>query len=115
MAITKVAAFIQGPPEATRNGFSSTDEADLVSALMYFRNQVKGGPISLVYFSRVHIPFFLVHALPGRSLIISGVGEPKISVRHSTMPSLTNLREQLREIEQPEQVPRLLGVVIQTF
>ena len=115
MAITKVAGFIRGPPEAMRNGFSSTDEADLVSALMYFRHQVKGGPVPLVYFSRVYVPFFLVHALPGRSLIISGIGEPKISVRHSTMPSLTNLREQLREIEQPEKVPGLLGKIIQTF
>ena len=115
VAITKVAAFIQGPPEAMRDGFSSTEEADLVSALMYFRNQVKASSVPLVYFSRVYVPFFLVHALPGRSLIISGIGEPKISVRHSTIPSLSDLREQLREIEQLEQVPRLLGQVIQTF
>ena len=98
-----------------RDGFASTEEADLVSALMYFRNQVKDRTVPLVYFSRVYVPFFLVHALPGRSLIISGIGEPKISVRHSTIPSLADLREQLRQIDQPEQVPGLLGKVIQLF
>jgi hypothetical protein len=115
VAITKVAAFIQGPPEATRNGFSSTDEADLVSALMYFHSQVKSGSIPLVYFARFFVPFYLVHALPGRSLIISGIGEPTITVRHSTIPSLADLREQVRTIDQPEQVPNLLGKIIQTF
>ena len=73
MAITKVAAFIQGPPEAMKNGFASTPEADLVSALMYLRGQVQQ-PLPYVYLTRLYLPFFLVHALPGRSLIISGVG-----------------------------------------
>ncbi|MFX0168681.1 MAG: hypothetical protein ACFE89_04895 [Candidatus Hodarchaeota archaeon] len=115
MAITKVATFIKGPPEAMRNGFTSTEEADLVSAVMYFRTQVKSSSIPLVYLARLYVPFYLVHALPGRSLIISGVGEPAISVRHSSIPSLVHLREQLRGIEQPEQVPRFLGEIIQLF
>ncbi|MDO8122990.1 MAG: hypothetical protein Q6364_01225, partial [Candidatus Hermodarchaeota archaeon] len=114
VAITKVASFIQGPPEAMKNGFSSTPEADLVSALMYLRTQVQE-PIPYVYLSRVYVPFFLVHALPGRSLIISGVGEPTISVRHSSIPSLVQMREKLRSIEKMELVPKLLGEFIQTF
>ncbi|MFW9831318.1 MAG: hypothetical protein ACFFD8_06045 [Candidatus Thorarchaeota archaeon] len=114
MAITKVAAFIQGPPEAMKNGFSSTPEADLVSALMYLRNQVQQ-PIPYLYLSRLYLPFFLVHALPGRSLIISGVGEPTISVRHSSIPSLAQMRAELRSIERLELVPNLLGKLIQAF
>ncbi|MFW9986710.1 MAG: hypothetical protein ACFFDJ_09120, partial [Candidatus Odinarchaeota archaeon] len=114
MAITKVAAFIQGPPEAMRNGFSSTPEADLVSALMYLRNQVQD-PLPYVYLAQMYVPFFLVHALPGRSLIISGVGEPTISVRHSSLPSMAQIREDLRNVEKVELVPNTLGVFIKTF
>jgi hypothetical protein len=114
VAITKVAAFIQGPPEAMRNGFSSTPEADLVSALMYLRNQVRE-PLPYVYMAQMYVPFFLVHALPGRSLIISGIGEPTISVRHSSPPSLVQLREKLRSVEKVELVPNVLGAFIQMF
>lgn len=114
MAITKVAAFIQGPPEAMRNGFSSTPEADLVSALMYLRNQVQD-PLPYVYLAQMYVPFFLVHALPGRSLIISGVGEPTISVRHSSLPSMAQIREDLRKVEKVELVPNTLGGFIKTF
>ncbi len=114
VAITKVAAFIQGPSEAMKDGFSSTPEADLVTALMFLNKQIRD-PTTFSYFSQVYLPFFLVHALPGRSLIISGVGEPTISVRHSSIPSLVQMRADLRNVERIELVPKLLGEFIQTF
>ncbi len=114
MAITKVAAFIQGPPEAMKDGFSSTPEADLATALMFLQKQIKE-PTPFTYFSQVYLPFYLVHALPGRSLIISGVGEPTISVRHSSIPSLVQMRADLRNVERIELVPKLLGEFIQAF
>lgn len=114
MAITKVAAFIQGSPEAMKNGFASTPEADLVSALMYLRGQVQQ-PLPYVYLARLYLPFFLVHALPGRSLIISGVGEPTITVRHASIPSLAQMRAEVRSVERLELVPNLLGKLIHTF
>jgi hypothetical protein len=114
VAITKVAAFIKGPPEATKDGFSSTPEADLATALMFLRNQLRE-PMPFAYFSPVYLPFYLVHALPGRSLIISGVGEPTISVRHSSIPSLVQMRAELRNVERIELVPKLLGEFIQAF
>jgi hypothetical protein len=114
VAITKVAAFIQGPSEAMKDGFSSTPEADLASALMFLHRQVREG-VSLTYFSQVYLPFYMVHALPGRSLIISGIGEPTISVRHSSIPSLVQMRAELRNVERIELVPKLLGEFIQAF
>ncbi len=114
MAITKVAAFIQGPPDAMKDGFSSTPEADLASALLFLQKQIRE-PVSFSYFSKVYLPFYLVHALPGRSLIISGVGEPTISVRHSSIPSLVQMRAELRNIEKIELVPKLLGEFIEGF
>ena len=114
MAITKVAAFIQGPSEAMKDGFSSTPEADLATALLFLHKQVRE-PVPYLYFSQVFIPFNMVHALPGRSLIISGVGELTISVRHSSIPSLVQMRAELRNIERIELVPKLLGEFIQTF
>ncbi len=114
MAITKVAAFIQGPPDAMKNGLSSTPEADLASALIHLQNQVKE-PLPYDYFACVYLPFFLVHALPGRSLIISGVGEPTISVRHTSIPSLLTIRAEMRSIEKVELVPKILGEFIQVY
>jgi hypothetical protein len=114
VAITKVAVFIQGPSEAMKNGFASTPEADLVTALQFLRKQARE-PVPFTYFSKVYLPFFMVHALPGRSLIISGVGAPTISVRHSSIPSLVQMRAELRNVEKIELVPKLLGEFIQAF
>ncbi len=114
MAITRVAAFIQGPSEAMKNGLSSTPEADLVSALMYLRKQVQES-LPYAFLAQIYLPFYLVHALPGRSLLISGVGEPTISIRHSSIPSLVQMRAELRNVEKIELVPKMLGEFIQAF
>jgi len=97
-----------------KDGFSSTPEADLATALLFLQKQIRE-PVSFSYFSKVYLPFYLVHALPGRSLIISGVGEPTISVRHSSIPSLVQMRAELRNIEKIELVPKLLGEFIEGF
>ena len=114
MAVMKVATFIRGPSESAEYGFGSTAEADLVAALLYLQKQVPKA-VRLNYISQLYLPFFLVHALPGRSLVISGIGEPTVTVRHSTVPSLVQIRSQLRTIEDVNLVPNLLGELIQTF
>jgi hypothetical protein len=114
VAVTKVAAFFQTSPSSLDTDFQHTPEADFAAALLFLREKIKG-PLRISYFSRLYLPFFLVHALPGRSLIISGIGEPKITIRHASVPPLAQLRDLLRSSEELEMVPYLLDQLQEKF
>jgi hypothetical protein len=114
VAITKVAAFFRSDAERPSGEYPYTREADLVAAVMFLRNQVSPS-IGLSYISQLYLPFFFVHALPGRSLLVSGIGNPKVSVRNSSIPSLGEVRAQLRGVDELEQVPGLLAELTRRF
>ncbi len=114
MAVTKVTAFFQTSPSSLDTDFQHTPEIDFAAALLFLREKIKA-PIRISFFSRLYLPFFLVHALPGRSLIISGIGEPKITIRHASVPPLAQLRDLLRSSEELEMVPYLLDKLQEKF
>jgi hypothetical protein len=114
VAITKVAAFFRSDAERPSGEFPYTREADLVAAMMFLHDQVSAS-ISFSYITQLYLPFFFVHALPGRSLLVSGIGNPKVMVRNSSIPSLAEIRAQLRGVEELEQVPALLAQLTRRF
>jgi len=107
---TKVASFLSCPEEVDREReIARSSEAGLVAALMFLHRQSKQvGPLRFSFLARLYIPLYLVHATPGRSLVVSGIGSPTISVRHSTIPSMAEIQSQLRSTTELEQVPSLL-------
>jgi hypothetical protein len=114
VAITKVAAYFRSDGERPSGEFPYTREADLVAATMFLSSQVPAS-VRFSYITQLYLPFFFVHALPGRSLLVSGIGNPKVTVRHSSVPSLAEIRAQLRGIEELEQIPSLLADVARRF
>lgn len=114
MAITKVAAYFRTDVERPSGEFPYTREADLVAATMFLCSQVPAS-VRFSYVTQLYLPFFFVHALPGRSLLVSGIGNPKVTVRDSSVPSLAEMRAQLRSIEELEQVPSLLADLTRRF
>jgi len=114
VAITKVAAYFRSDVERPSGEFPYTREADLVAATMFLCDQVPAS-VRFSYITQLYLPFFFVHALPGRSLLVSGIGNPKVTVRNSSVPSLAEIRAQLRSIEELEQVPSLLADLTRRF
>lgn len=110
MVETRVAAFLSCPKEVDREGeLARSPEAGLVAALMFLHRQSQYvGPLRFSFLARLYMPLYLVHAIPGRSLVVSGVGNPSISVRHATIPSMADIQSQLGSTRELRQVPELL-------
>ncbi len=108
MFVTKVASFLHTDAQ----GLEHTIGTELVAALRLLQRQVpKNTRFSFI--SRMYLPFFLVHATPGQSLLISGISSSDKEIRHAAPPTHSEIQTRLRIVHKLENVPEILRGILE--
>ncbi len=61
----------------------------------------------------MYLPFFLVHATPGQSLLISGISSSDKEIRHAAPPTHSEIQTRLRIVHKLENVPEILRGILE--
>ncbi len=108
MFVTKVASFLQ----TNTLGLEHSMGTELVAALRLLHRQVPKNT-RFSYISHMYLPFFLVHATPGQSLLISGISSSDKEIRHAAPPTHSEIQTRLRIVHKLENVPDILRGILE--